>query len=49
MVEQELSNSEPASHRDVLKARRMIADMALSMAERGEIELNSTGEDEEVY
>jgi flagellar motor switch protein FliG len=49
MVEQELSNSEPASHRDVLKARRMIADTALSMAERGEIELNSTGEDEEVY
>ncbi|WP_020177009.1 flagellar motor switch protein FliG [Methyloferula stellata] len=49
MVEQELSNSEPASHRDVLKARRMIADAALSMAERGEIELNSTGEDEEVY
>ncbi len=49
MVEQELSSSEPASHRDVLKARRMIADTALSMAERGEIELNSTGEDEEVY
>jgi flagellar motor switch protein FliG len=49
MVEQELSNSEPASHRDVIKARRMIADTALSMAERGEIELNSAGEDEEVY
>jgi flagellar motor switch protein FliG len=49
MVEQELSNSEPASQRDVLKARRAIADTALSMAERGEIELNATGEDEEVY
>jgi flagellar motor switch protein FliG len=49
MVEQELANSEPASHRDVLKARRMIADTALAMAERGEIELNSAGEDEEVY
>lgn len=49
MVEQELSNSEPASQRDVVKARRAIADAALSMAERGEIELNSTGEDEEVY
>jgi len=48
MVEQELSNSEPASQRDVIKARRMIADTALSMAEKGEIEL-SAGEDEEVY
>jgi flagellar motor switch protein FliG len=48
MVEQELSSSEPASQRDVVKARRMIADTALSMAEKGEIEL-SAGEDEEVY
>jgi flagellar motor switch protein FliG len=48
MVEQELSSSEPASQRDVIKARRMIADTALSMAEKGEIEL-SAGEDEEVY
>jgi flagellar motor switch protein FliG len=48
MVEQELSSSEPASQRDVIKARRMIADTALSMAEKGEIEL-SAGEDEEVF
>jgi flagellar motor switch protein FliG len=48
MVEQELSSSEPASQRDVVKARRMIADTALAMAEKGEIEL-SAGEDEEVY
>jgi len=49
MVEQELASSEPASQRDVVKARRAIADTALSMAEKGEIELNSAGEDEEVY
>jgi flagellar motor switch protein FliG len=49
MVEQELSNSEPASQREVLKARRAIADTALAMAEKGEIELNSSTEDEELY
>ncbi len=49
MVEQELSSSEPASQRDVIKARRAIADTALAMAERGEIELNAAGEDEEIY
>jgi len=48
MVESELSNGEPASQRDVLKARRMIADTALAMAEKGEIEL-SAGEDEEMF
>jgi len=46
MVEQELSSSEPASHRDVHEARRVITDLALEMAGRGEIELNSGGEDE---
>ena len=46
MVEQELTSSEPASHRDVHEARRAITDMALEMAGRGEIELNAGGEDE---
>jgi len=45
MVEQELTSGEPAAQRDVLEARRSITDLALDMAARGEIELNS-GEDE---
>ncbi|GLK70071.1 flagellar motor switch protein FliG [Ancylobacter dichloromethanicus] len=48
MVEQELGSSEPASHRDVHEARRAITDLALEMAGRGEIELNS-GNEEEAY
>ena len=50
IVENELVTGGPAPQRDVLKARRMIADLALEMAERGEIELQS-GEDgdEAVY
>ena len=42
MVESELSNGSAAPQRDVLKARRAIADTALEMAERGEIELNAS-------
>ncbi len=49
IVEAELSNGGPAPHREVLKARRMIADLALEMSERGEIELNSEEDDEEIY
>ncbi len=49
MVETELANGSPAPHREVVKARRMIADLALEMAERGEIELNSEEDDEEIY
>jgi flagellar motor switch protein FliG len=41
MVEHELNSREPASQRDVLEARRAITDLALEMAGRGEIELNS--------
>ncbi|WP_112664663.1 flagellar motor switch protein FliG [Microvirga flavescens] len=41
MVEHELNGKEPASQRDVLDARRAITDLALEMAGRGEIELNS--------
>ena len=51
MVETELTSGSPASQRDVLKARRAIADVALEMSERGEIELNPPeGEEEdEIY
>ncbi|MFC4173639.1 flagellar motor switch protein FliG [Microvirga sp. GCM10011540] len=46
MVEHELNSKEPASQRDVLEARRAITDLALEMAGRGEIELNSGDEDD---
>ncbi len=46
IVEAELTNGEPAPQREVAKARRAIADMALAMAERGEIELNAADEAE---
>ncbi len=46
MVEQELLGSEPSSQRDVAEARRLITDLALEMAGRGEIELNSGNEDD---
>jgi flagellar motor switch protein FliG len=48
MVEQELAGGEPAAQRDVVEARRMITDLALEMAGRGEIELNSDA-DEDTY
>ncbi|NNC00917.1 flagellar motor switch protein FliG, partial [Corallococcus exiguus] len=44
MVEHELNGKEPASQRDVHEARRSITDLALEMAGRGEIELNSESE-----
>lgn len=46
MVEHELSSKEPASQRDVLEARRFITDLALEMAGRGEIEINSENDDD---
>jgi flagellar motor switch protein FliG len=49
IVETELANGGPAPHREVIKARRMIADTALEMSERGDIELNSEDDDEEIY
>jgi flagellar motor switch protein FliG len=49
IVESELANGVPAAQREVIKARRMIADLALEMSERGELELNSGDEDDEVY
>jgi flagellar motor switch protein FliG len=47
MVESELTSGGPAAHRDVVKARRAIAELALEMSERGEIELNSAEDDDE--
>jgi flagellar motor switch protein FliG len=40
IVEHELNTGGPAAQRDVLKARRLIADTALQLAESGQIELN---------
>lgn len=45
IVQQDLDNGEPALQRDVIEARRFITDMALDMASRGEVELNSDGEE----
>ncbi|MEQ8824497.1 MAG: FliG C-terminal domain-containing protein [Filomicrobium sp.] len=44
MIEQELSGGAPALKKDILKAQRQIADLALEMADRGLIELNPTSE-----
>jgi flagellar motor switch protein FliG len=49
MVEAELNTGGPAQQRDVLKARRAIADTVLEMAERNEIEINSEGQSDAVY
>lgn len=43
IIEQELANGAPGIRREVLQARRAIADLALDMANRGLIEIN--GED----
>ncbi|MGX1309792.1 flagellar motor switch protein FliG [Amorphus suaedae] len=45
MVEQEIQGSEPSSQRDVGEARRLITDLALEMAGRGEIELADNDDD----
>ncbi|TCT07937.1 flagellar motor switch protein FliG [Aquabacter spiritensis] len=46
MIEQELQGGEPSSQRDVQEARRAITDLALDLAGKGEIELNSGAEDD---
>lgn len=45
MVEQELATGEPVTQRELGEARRKITDLALSMGQRGEIDL-STGEED---
>jgi flagellar motor switch protein FliG len=49
VVEHELAIGEPSNQRDVLEARRVITDLALDLAEKGEIELNPDQEDEPVF
>ncbi len=44
MIEQELSGGVPALKKDIMRAQREIADMALEMADRGLIELNPTSD-----
>lgn len=46
MVEQELNDGQSVSAREVVEARRTITDLALDMAGRGEIELNSETDEE---
>jgi flagellar motor switch protein FliG len=46
MIEHELNSKEPSAHRDIAEARRTITDLALEMAGRGEIVINSETEDE---
>jgi flagellar motor switch protein FliG len=49
LVENELQTGGPAQQRDVLKARRAIADTVLEMAERNEIEINANGQNDAVF
>jgi flagellar motor switch protein FliG len=49
IVESELSNGGAVSQRDVLKARRTIADSALELASTGQIELNSPEDEDEFF
>jgi flagellar motor switch protein FliG len=49
IVDSELANGGPAPQRDVLKARRMIADTALELSGNGEIDLNSSEDEDELY
>jgi flagellar motor switch protein FliG len=49
IVETELTSGGSASQRDVLKARRTIADAALELASGGEIELSSFEDEDELF
>jgi flagellar motor switch protein FliG len=49
IVDTELASGGPALQRDVLKARRTIADTALELASGGEIELNSSEDEDEFF
>lgn len=44
MIESELEGGVPSSQKDIVKTRRAIADLALEMAERGEIEIHARDE-----
>lgn len=49
MIEHELNSKEPSAHRDIAEARRSITDLALEMAGRGEIVINSEAEEEAYF
>jgi flagellar motor switch protein FliG len=49
IVDSELASGGPALQRDVLRARRAIADTALELSSNGEIELNSSEDEDELY
>ena len=49
MIEHELNSKEPSSQRDIAEARRTVTDLALEMAGRGEIVINSETEDEAYF
>ncbi|EIM24922.1 flagellar motor switch protein [Microvirga lotononidis] len=49
MIEHELNSKEPSAHRDIAEARRTITDLALEMAGRGEIVINSENEEEAYF
>ncbi len=49
IVDSELANGGPAAQRDVLKARRTIADTALELSSAGEIDLKSTDDEDELF
>jgi flagellar motor switch protein FliG len=49
IVDSELANGGPASQRDVLKARRLIADTALELSSAGEIDLKSPDDEDELF
>ena len=44
MIEQELASGTKPAQRDIIKARRAIADLALEMAERGKIDIHGDEE-----
>lgn len=44
MIESELQGGAPTAQKDILKTRRAIADLALEMAERGELEIHARDE-----
>jgi flagellar motor switch protein FliG len=49
LVENELNSGASASQRDIAAARRVICDLVLAMAERGEIELASAEADDDSF
>jgi flagellar motor switch protein FliG len=49
IVDSELASGGPALQRDVLKARRMIADTALELSSDGEIDLKTAEDQEEFF